>query len=392
MIILIFFIILLGLVMIHEAGHFLAAKISGVRVEEFAFGFPPKLFSKKYGETNYVFNLLPIGGYVKIYGENGGDVKDSKSFVNKNAGIKIFILAAGVIMNFVLAYILMIVALYNSATFPVDENNLEYKKFLQEGRISERKIIILDILNNSPVQKAGIKVGDEIINVFFNKENSAGQIISQKIFDKSKNNLAQEISASLNADSWEKQFVNSVTVIYKNKNQISTSTLAGVYGLNNKTEDKKEDKKMLGFISTQIVQVNLTFLESFKLGIAKTNQFINLSFFGFKNLFVNFFSKGKIVEEISGPVGIVTMVVSAAELGLSHLLTFTAILSISLAILNILPFPALDGGRILFVIIEAITRRKISEKWQMISHGIGFAILILLMILVTVKDVLALLR
>ena len=386
---------MLGLVMIHEAGHFLAAKISGVRVEEFAFGFPPKLFSKKYGETNYVFNLLPIGGYVKIYGENGGDVKDSKSFVNKNAGIKIFILAAGVIMNFVLAYILIILALYNSATFPVDENNLQYQKFLQEGRIFDRKIIILDILNNSPVQKAGIKVGDEIVNIFFNKENSIGQIISQKIFDKSKNNLAQEISTSLNANSWENQFANSVTIIYKNKNQISTSTLAGVYGLNKESPSQSKvtrDKKMLGFISTQIVQVNLTFLESFKLGIAKTNQFINLSFFGFKNLFVNLFSKGKIVEEISGPVGIVTMVVSAAELGVSHLLTFTAILSISLAILNILPFPALDGGRILFVILETISRRKISEKWQMVSHGIGFAILILLMILVTVKDVLALLK
>ena len=372
------------MVMIHEAGHFFAAKISGVRVDEFAFGFPPKLFSKKYGETEYVLNSLPIGGYVKIYGENG-EIGDKKSFVNKNAFIKIFILSAGVIMNIFLAYFLVTISLYNSASFEANQNDKQYQTFKKENRIENEKIIIADVLSDSPAQKVGIKAGDEVVNFFLNKEDSSGNIISQKSFnqkDISGDELAKTVSENINKNIYDKSFANSITIVYKDNvsNNVSTSTIAGVYGL---TENKQ---KVIGLSFIKIAKVNLTIFESVKLGFEKTNEFIYFTVIGFKSLFVDLFTKGELSKDISGPVGIVNMVGSASSLGFSYLLTFTAVLSISLAVFNILPFPALDGGRIVFVIYESITRKKISERWQTILNGAGFAVLILLMIVVTIKD------
>ncbi len=397
MTILIFIIILLALVIIHEAGHFFAAKSAKVRVDEFAFGFPPRLFSVKKGETLYAFNALPIGGYVKIHGENGEDknnqdgsekIKDKRNFAHKHPLIKIFILAAGVIMNILLAYILITASTYISTTFVADKNSNEYQTFLKENRIKNERVIIVNVLENSPAALAGIKAGYEIEKIYLNQENLSGEVFSKKSLDLKKegDEIVSEISKALNSN--ENKFNDSITFVYKNlKGDTASATVAGVYNLAN--SDNK-DKKMIGISLGKVATINLKFTEAVKLGYEKTIEYTRLTLIGFKDLFVKLFTTGNLSEGVAGPIGMVKEVGNVREMGFNYLLLFTAVLSISLAVFNILPFPALDGGRILFVLIEWITGRKISEKWQNILNGAGFLLLILLMIFVTVKDVMKL--
>lgn len=426
MTILIFIAILLVLVLVHEAGHFFAAKISKVRVDEFAFGFPPRLFSKKKGETTYSFNAIPIGGYVKIYGENGLDeektsslsspdpseggenppsgdlggqaspreaprsgegVDYKRSFAHKHPLLKIFILSAGVIMNFLLAYILITASVYSSTTFAIDRNSDEYKTFVKEGRIRNETVLIANVLKDSPAEKAGLKVGDEVQKITLNSENLAGEVDKHKAMDLDKasgEEITESISKTINDTEAKKG--DSITIYYKNKDgEEFSTTLAGVYNI-----EGNKDKKMIGLAFAKTATINLKFSEAIKMGYVNTVEYTRLTLVGFKDLFVNLFTKGNISQDIAGPVGIFNMVGDAASLGFNYILLFSAVLSISLAIFNILPFPALDGGRILFVIIEWISGKKIPEKWQGILNGAGFILLILLMIVVTVKDVLKL--
>lgn len=406
MTILIFIAILLVLVLVHEAGHFFAAKASGVRVDEFAFGFPPKLFSKKKGETTYSFNAIPIGGYVKIYGENGLDenLEDEnkgnentdkpkekpdlkRSFTHKHPLVKIFILSAGVIMNLLLAYILITASIYSTTTFAIDRNSEEYKTFVNEGRIRDEIVLIANIVRNSPAEMAGLKVGDEVQKITINEEDVVGQVDTHKIIDIGKasgEEITETVSKAINDT--ENKYSDSITIYYKNKKgEELTTTLAGVYNV-----EGNKDKKMVGIGFAKTATINLKLSEAIKMGFDKTFEFTKLTLVGFKDLFVNLFTKGSISQDIAGPVGIFGMVGDARSLGFNYLLLFSAILSISLAIFNILPFPALDGGRVLFVLIEWISGKKIPEKWQGVLNGAGFIILILLMIVVTVKDVLKL--
>lgn len=267
MTIIIFIIILLALVIIHEAGHFFAAKASGVRVDEFAFGFPPKLFSVKKGETTYAFNALPIGGYVKIHGENGLDengkeVKDKRNFSNKHPILKIFILAAGVIMNLVLAYILITISVYSSNTFIVDRESHEYKTFVEEGRIKNERAIIANIVKNSPADNAGLKPGDKIKKIYSNEENLAGQVSLKKTIDldDSGEEITEEVSKIINKV--DSKFSDSITIIYENtKGEENTTTLAGIYNLEN-----NKDKKMIGLSFGKVATINLKFGEAIKIG------------------------------------------------------------------------------------------------------------------------------
>lgn len=404
MTILIFIIILLVLVLVHEAGHFFSAKISGVRVDEFAFGFPPRLFSKKKGETTYSFNAIPIGGYVKIYGENGLDEEKKenedgvvevpkekpdlkRSFAHKHPLIKIFILSAGVIMNLILAYVLITSSVYSTTTFAIDRNSEEYKTFVEEGRIRDETVLIVNIVKNSPAEMAGLKVGDEVKKIYINSEDAAGQVDTKKSIDLNKasgEEITETVSKTINDT--ENKHSDSITIEYINKDgQELSTTLAGVYNV-----EGNKDRKMIGIAFAKTATINLKFNEAIKMGFDKTVEFTKLTLIGFKDLFVNLFTKGSVSQDIAGPVGIFGMVGDAASLGFNYLLLFSAILSISLAIFNILPFPALDGGRIIFVLIEWISGKRIPEKWQGILNGIGFIILILLMVVVTVKDVLKL--
>lgn len=392
MTILIFIVVLLVLVLVHEAGHFFAAKISGVRVDEFAFGFPPKLFSFKKGETTYKINLIPLGGYVKIHGENGQDETEDKdikrNFSNKHPLLKIFILSAGVIMNIVLAFLLISISAFtfSANSFNVDKNPEVYQTFLEEGKVKEEFLTIVSIQKKSPAEASGLKVGNKVLEIYLNKENASGKINQEEKLDQNQSgeSLTKQISEAINSTG--SNYVDSITIVYKDKkDEISTTTLAGVYNL-----EGNMDKKVIGLALSKTAIIKIGPLEAFKIGFYRTTEYTMLTLVGFKNLFVDLIGKGTLSQDIAGPVGIFEMVGEAKVLGMGYLFLFTSVLSISLAIFNILPFPALDGGRILFVIIEWISGKRISEKWQVILNSAGLILLLLLMVLVTVKDVLKL--
>ena len=379
----IFILILLVLVLIHEAGHFFAAKISGVKVDEFAFGFPPKLFSIKKGETNYIFNALPLGGYVKIFGENGDD-KDSKNnnrnFSNKNPFIKIFILAAGVVMNFILAYFLISLSVYINKAVPLDNlSPQDYQKYLSENKIGDKSFVIEDISKNSPAEKSGLVVGDEIENIFINKNNKD----NSSDFDLKKDDLNQNITSVLSRKINESDTDSLVFTIKNKDGKINDIKVSPV-------ENDSLNKKLIGLSISSFIDVKLSAFDSLKIGFEKTINFTSETLKGFGDLFKNLFTKGQISKDVSGPVGLINAVSQAKSLGIEYIILLAAVLSISLGVFNILPFPALDGGRILFVIIETITKRKISEKWQNILNTAGFAFLILLMVIITIKDIMKL--
>lgn len=388
MTIIIFIIILLTLVLIHEAGHFFAAKMSKVRVDEFAFGFPPRLYSVKKGETKYSFNALPIGGYVKIFGEDGlsEDNKHeySRNFVSKHPIVKIFILAAGVIMNILLAFILVTVSVFNGTTFQVDGASKEYQKFIDEGRVRKEFLVVTAVAKDTPAYNAGIKSGYIVKDIFLNEENLAGKVSTHKALDLKRNTeeVVKDISNNLNGEG--RIMVDSLTIVYREPatGEVSSTTLAGVY-----RKEGEDNKKIIGVSFGKFADIHLTFFECIKIGGEKTLWMIEETIIGFVDLLKNIFTKGEVSKDVAGPVRIFALVKEARGMGINYILIFSAVLSISLAVFNILPFPALDGGRILFVIIESIIRKKISEKWQTILNGAGFLILILLMIAISVRDV-----
>jgi regulator of sigma E protease len=297
---------------------------------------------------------------------------------------KIFILAAGVIMNIVLAFILVTISVFNSTVFQIDGASSEYQKFLDEGRVGKEFLVITSVEKDSPASLAGLKPGLVVKNIFLNEENLAGQIDSRKSLNikRDTEEVVKDLSNSLNGNGV--RMVDSITIVYENqaKKEVSSTTIAGVYRVKG-----EENKKMIGASFGKFANIHLSFFECIKIGAEKTVWMIGETISGFANLVKNIFTKGEVPKDVAGPVGIFGMVKEAQGMGINYILIFSAVLSISLAVFNILPFPALDGGRIVFVIIEWISGRKITEKWQTILNGVGFAILILLMIAITIKDV-----
>ncbi len=362
--ILLFLLIIVVLVLIHELGHFLAAKWVGMRVDEFAFGFPPRLFSKKIGETVYAFNALPLGGYVAIWGENGseddnkedGAKHHKRAFGNRPWWAQLFVLVAGVTMNMLLALFIFIIISYG----PV---NISTTDEIYGDRVRNAQMVIVDTLPNSPALNAGLKPGTVITSM------TAGR---QKADMTTATSLVLFINRNIDTP-----FV----VTYKTpKGEYASTTIAAVYGV------VPHGKKALGIAVDTIGTVDIGFFESFTLGAERTYQMTLMTVYGLRDVLVSLGKGENVLQSLSGPVGIARIVGETSEYGMDPLLTLVAVLSINLAIFNILPLPALDGGRMVMVIIETITRRKIPFKYYSWLNGVGFIALLLLLVVVTFKD------
>lgn len=361
--ILIFFVVLLVLVMVHEAGHFFAAKISKMRVEEFAFGFPPKLFSKKKGETTYAFNLIPIGGYVKITGEGFEEEErerlkhDKKAFQNRPKILQLFVLIAGVVMNLVLA-VLVLTFVYTKPHY-VSVNDADYGKYIQNPHV-----VVVGVSQNSPAYTANIIPGDIVLKMFTQKV-SANLDSAQSVIDFVKTHNEE-----------------SITIVYERPKdgKVSTTTLQAVYGL-------VEGRKSLGFAVDYAGEVSLPVHKAFVKAVVDTGKFTYLTVAGLGDIVKKLVNGESVMNTLAGPVGIAKMVGGASEAGLTTLLTFVAVLSINLAVFNALPIPALDGGRIVFVLIEAIIRRPLNYKFQYWANSISFLLLIGLILTTTFFDI-----
>lgn len=359
MYVILFFVILAILVLIHEFGHFYAAKKSGVRVDEFGLGFPPRLWSKQVGETLYTINAIPFGGFVKIFGENPDEESISgpdstRSFVKIAKWKQVIILAAGITMNVIFAWILFSIAFMSGMTMGVSDSVSKY--------ITEPHVIVVDTLPNSPSAKAGLQSGDEILAY-----SVAGATTTASTVEAVQNVIK---------DSNGKKVAFDVFRVTGNK-YIEVIPEKGVLG----------DKYAIGISMDLVGKVNLPFYLAFWEGAKLTgNMFVNIGQGLYQLIHDAFLGKAD-VSQLSGPVGIARLVGDASKLGFVYLLSFTAFISLNLAVLNLVPFPALDGGRILFVIIEAIIRRPITPKIANTINAIGFGLLLFFMLFVTYKDI-----
>lgn len=353
MAILIFIVLLSVLVFVHEAGHFLAAKAFGIRVDEFGFGYPPrakKLF--RFRGTDITLNWLPFGGFVKIFGENADEdsLASQDSFASKNRGIQSLVLVAGVLGNFLLAWFLFSIGFMIGMPSPADIGL----------PIDNAHTAITQILPSSPAAHADLKPGDEILLVTRDGVQS----------DIDPSNLSTFIGESLDP----------ISITVKRGDEIFTKTLTPVEGV-------VAGKPGVGFGLSEVGTVKLGFGKAVYEGLHSTLLLTKLTAEAFWQFLVGIFSGHPDLASVSGPVGIVGQVGDAAKLGLAYLLSFAALISINLSIINLFPFPALDGGRLLFVIIETITRKRVPPKIFNLVNTVGFALLIILMILITIRDV-----
>lgn len=314
----------------HEFGHFITAKLSNVKVLEFSLGMGPKLFGFKGRETNYSFRVFPIGGYVKMLGEED-KCSDPRAFCNQSPWIRLIIIIAGAFMNFLIAIILFMLVSYNLGVV---------------------KPIVSNVEPNYPAMTAGVKPNDKIIMVNNTKIKTWNQF---KVFI---------------AENKDKPFIMTV----KRDNKTIELNLKPVY-------NEKEGRYLVG-ITPKLVKGDL--IESIKDGFNETTTSITQMI-----IFLGGIFKGKVsANDVGGPVAIIKMSGEAAKVGIWNLLFFTAFLSVNLGVFNLIPFPALDGGWVIILLFEGITGKKVDENKIGLINLIGFAILIAFAILITFKDIL----
>ncbi len=363
MTILLFLVVLFVLVLVHEWGHFITAKKTGMRVDEFGIGFPPKLFGVKKGETEYSFNLLPIGGFVRILGEDAEGARESadyeRSFVARPKWAQATVLIAGVVMNIVFAWFLFALVLMIGIPTAVNE----------DVATSSARLVVADVLVGSPAAQAGIPSGSTILQV----EDEEGAHASLK---------PSEFRSFTAARADE-----TLTLTYEADGEVHTTEITPVSGL---SEDSPE-QVLVGVSLALVENIREPVHIAISRAVTMTYESLIAITMAIFSLLSQAFTLSADVSQLAGPVGIVGMVGDAAAVGVSSLLLFTAVISLNLAVINLLPFPALDGGRLLFVAIEAVTRRQINPIWVMRLNTIGFILLILLMVAVTYNDIIKIL-
>jgi regulator of sigma E protease len=354
-------ILLVVLILVHELGHFVVAKLSGMRVDEFGIGYPPRALTLgKYGETEYTINWLPFGGFVKIYGEDAaaGEAHDPRAVGARPRLLQALVLIAGIAMNMLLAFVLLTGVLMAGTPRALDPGEVLQAK--------DAKLAVAQALPGSPAAVAGLMPGDYILSASYGSHIFTGA-------------LPEDFTAFVSGDSGAEQI--ALTVERAQKEITLTATpRAGIIA-------SDPSRVALGVAVATVGTVPLSFTAAVSQGAQITWELIQETAAGLWHLFAGIFTLSADLSQVSGPVGIAGAVGAASAQGLASLVTLAAIISINLALINLLPIPALDGGRLLFVIIESIIRRPIRPSIANAVNTVGFALLVLLMIVVTLHDV-----
>ena len=337
------------LILVHEIGHFVSAKFFGIGVEEFGIGFPPRIFGKKYKGTLYSVNALPFGGFVKIIGEDGDEnekgneiKKDSLNFSSQKIWKRVIVLVAGVSMNIIAGWIIF------SAVFMVGVPT---------------KLTIIDVSSNSPAAIADIKANDFIVKATYSTKTLEDPVQTKDFIS-----LVKEAGE------------NNITLTLQRGKEVIEKTLQGRI-------HPPEGQGSLGLGLGESGVERKSFFGSLWYGATYTWDIIRMTTIGFFDLIVKIFSAPGMVKNVAGPVGIVVIAKQAADIGFVYFLQLLALISINLAVLNLLPFPALDGGRVLLLAIEKIKGSPVSLRVQSYINMAGFFLLIALMLFVTFQDV-----
>ncbi len=379
MAILFFLVILAILVLSHEFGHFIVAKIFGIRVDEFGLGFPPRIFSRKYGETVYSLNWLPFGGFVKIFGEDpthevldSGHKDNTRSLYRKPRYIQAAVIAAGIFFNLILAWFSLSAGFMAGLPVPVGFSSFGPKP---EGST----LLITDIFPGSPASEAGLKSG-MTITYLATKDSSLEKINPETVSDFISKNSGKEIYLG-----------------YKTALRSGILGTIGLGPLAFESETKTvtiiprsgiiDGRPGIGIAMDQVGILKLPFFDAFYAGGLGVYSLFTGTISGLYSFLAGFFTTGSSSGvSVSGPVGLIGVVGEAANSGLAYLLALTAVISVNLAAINLVPFPALDGGRLFFLAIEALIRRPLNPRIVNTLNITGFVILLGLMIFVTYGD------
>lgn len=348
------FLLVIGiLILVHEFGHFIMAKKVGVKVEEFAIGFPPRLFSIKKGETKYSINAIPFGGYVSMLGELEHST-NPRAYENQTPGSRFWISIAGVVMNVILAWFILTVG------FAVGMSPLASPPSSIPGKTVSSEIIIAGFEQNSPLQQAGLQAKDIILGASANNNSVEFKSISD----------LQKFSSEHKGQTIKIQYKRGDTIAEKDVTELSTGdTPLGV-----------------SIFENSIIRV--PWYKAPYVALHETFALIKLTYEFFGGFLHTLFSTGKVEQGVGGPVQIYVLTGMAVKAGVMVLLQFVALLSLNLAIINILPFPALDGGRLVFIVLEKIFRRRVvKEKVENTIHMVGYGLLILLILAITYHDI-----
>jgi len=343
------FVFVLGiLIFIHELGHFLIAKKVGIRVEAFSLGFPPNLFSKKIGETNYCIGMIPLGGYVKMTGENPADETTGAEheFASKTVAQRTAVVFAGPFMNYLLAMGILM-SLFFIGGKPV---------------LDPDRILVGDISDGKPADLAGLQTGDQIIAI---------DGLPMSNFDSLRIRINAKLNDSLRltwihgVDTMEADIVTEIVATRNDRNEVDSIGL-------------------IGFTQKVARYENLGLLNSIQLGFTTTHVIVaeTIKFVG------KLVSGGVSAKLIGGPLFIAQQSGKEARKGASSLFFFMAVLSVNLAVLNVLPIPMLDGGHLVFLVIEKLSGSPLSMKTKGVAQQVGIVLLLSLILFVTYNDIL----
>ncbi|PIV09191.1 hypothetical protein COS51_04390 [Candidatus Roizmanbacteria bacterium CG03_land_8_20_14_0_80_36_21] len=344
MAIIIFILILTSLVLVHELGHFIAAKRNGILVEEFGFGYPPRIFGIKIGETLYSLNLIPLGGFVKLYGEEYQEKLNKKiknrSFVSKKPLQKTLVIVAGIIGNFLLGWVLISYLFINGVPVPTN------------------KVIIDKVVQNSPAYYVGLKKKDVILKLENTSLTTTNALIS----------LTKKYAGQ------------SITLAIQRNNQVFPIIVTP-------RKNPPKDEGSLGIIITSFEEKKYTWYQAPFYGLIEASNITKTIITELSKTLYQFITFKKPTVEVAGPIGIAHFTSEAIKFGKNAVLELMALLSLNLAVVNLLPFPALDGGKLIMVVYEAITKRRVNPKLEKELNLIGFFILLAIAVLISVHDI-----
>lgn len=351
MAVLVFIIILALLILVHEFGHFLAAKKNGVKVEEFGFGFPPRLFGVKKGETLYSINLIPLGGFVKVYGEEYHETDKKldkrlrdRAFVYKKPWQKSVIIIAGILGNFLLGWVLISFLFTQGVPTPTD------------------KVIVEQVQADSPAKQSGLQPGDVISKI--EVHGKIYQLTSSSDLIKfSKEFAGEEISA----------------VVTRNNKVLSLKIVP--------RKNPPAGEGPLGITITSFIDKKYSWYEAPFYGLIEASNITKTIVTQLSKTIFQLVTLKKPNVDIAGPIGIAQYTGRAIKFGNNAVLELVALLSLNLAVINILPFPALDGGRLVFVIYEWVTRRRVNKVVERYTNLVGIILLLSLAVVISINDI-----
>ena len=359
--ILVFILVLIALILVHEFGHFLVAKWSGMRVDEFGIGYPPRAWGKKIGETEYTVNWLPFGGFVKIYGEDPepGIAPSPRAFTSRPRYLQALVLLAGILMNLLFAWILIsgTLALGTARALTAEEAE----------RAPDAVLAIASVLPGSPAAEAGLHQGDVILSI----EGAGGSYVGAN---------PDLFTAFIGEHEAGLPLQVQVRTFSGEEKTITLASRQGVIAAN-------PDRAAVGVAVAPVGTVKVAWYEAPVQGFVLTWEITKDVAVALVTFFIGLFTFTADLSQVAGPVGIAGAVGDASQTSIVALMTITALISINLALINLLPIPALDGGRLVFVLIESIIRRPIPVTFANSVNAIGFGLLVLLMVIVTASDI-----